>query len=661
MGAAALTVTATPAAARALPSAATPTGVPEGRVGDTAPVTIPALQEWRSAASGSNPGSYTLRPESRLLLAPGAAERLHDEARLFVDELAERSGIRVPVVTAVPSAARTGDLTLTLAAPNSRLGKEGYTLTAGRTLDLAAPTAHGVFHATRTVLQLLADGAAVPAGSAVDRPRKPERGLMLDVGRKYFSPGWLRQQIDEMAYLKLNHLHLHLSDDLGFRVESERHPEIVSAQHYTKAEITDLVAYAARRHITVMPEIDMPGHLAPVLAAHPELQLRDKDGKAPKGFIDLTQPAAYALLKDLIDEYAALFPDSPWFHIGADEYVTDYAAFPQLAAYAKEHYGPRARAADTYYGFVNWADGIVRSHGKTTRMWNDGIHADDGTLAPRARIHVENWSRAGITPQALADRGHTLTNESRSWTYYVLGRYKPPTTRLYEDWHPDLFDNGGTLTDPARNRGSALHVWCDNPAVDSEQQVAGGLVKPLRVLAQQLWGSPRPVRTYAEYQQVIGAVGHAPGWPVTAPRGDLAAHRPVAVSSVEPVLSSDGTISGVEQFSGLNAVDGEPGTRWSSLRTDPQWLRIDLGTAHRVGSVRLTWESAYAKAYQVQVSDNGTDWTTLRTVTDGRGGTESLNGLAGKGRYVRLLLAGRGTSYGYSLYGVEVYKEDVVP
>lgn len=640
VGAAAL-LSAAPGAEAAAPAAPVPRA-------------IPALQQW-----SGDPGAYGFGPGTRLLVHPGSAKDLTDEAQLFAQDLARRTDVQVPVVRGTPGKAQPGDITLALGPADSELGSEGYTLRAGRTLTIKSPTQHGVFNATRTVLQLLGQRLTIPAGTARDWPAKPERGLMVDVGRKYFTVDWLKQQIDEMAYLKLNYLHLHLSDNQGFRVESERHPEVVSAQHYTKAQITELIAYAARRHITVVPEIDMPGHMAPVLAAHPELQLVSKDGAVQSSFIDLTKDASYTLLQDLIEEYAALFPDSPWFHIGADEYVHDYAAFPQLETYAKSRYGASATGADTYYGFINWANGVVRATGKQTRMWNDGIKSGNGTITPASDILVENWSAAGITPQALTDRGHTVTNDPRSWTYYVLGRYKPPTTKLYETWHPDLFDNGGTVSDPSRNRGSKLHVWCDNPGAETEQQVAGGIVKPLRVMAQQLWGSPKPVASYADFQQVIGAVGHAPGWPGTPLHGNLAQHRPVAVSSVEPVLTPDFTVTNTDHLSGYNAVDGEPGTRWSSTRSDPQWLRIDLGESQPVDRVRLTWEGAYAKAYQVQVSDDASTWTTVRTVTDGRGGTEDLSGLRGSGRYLRLDLMQRATSYGYSLYEVEVYSDDL--
>src|SRR5262249_20729797 len=146
--------------------------------------------------------------------------------------------------------------------------------------------------------------------------------------------------------------------------------------------------------------------------------------------------------KDLIEEYLPLFP-GPYWHLGADEYVTDYTPYPQLLAYARAHYGAGATPKDTYYGFINWADGLVRAAGKTMRTWNDGIAAGDGTIAPNADITVDDWYNRGLTPQQLVDRGHLVMNSSYRPTYYVLHKYDtgpfPDLTVLYETWAPNVF------------------------------------------------------------------------------------------------------------------------------------------------------------------------------------------------------------------------------
>jgi hexosaminidase len=103
------------------------------------------------------------------------------------------------------------------------------------------------------------------------------------------------------------------------------------------------------------------------------------------------------------------------------------------------------------------------------------------------------------------------------------------------------------------------------------------------------------------------------------------------------------------------AVDGSPTTRWSSLYSDPQWLRVDLGATYAVSHVRLSWETAYGRAYQIQLSPDGNTWTTIYTTSTGDGGIDEIAGLSGSGRYLRVLGTVRGTQWGYSLWSVEAY------
>ncbi|WP_229913411.1 discoidin domain-containing protein [Kitasatospora herbaricolor] len=142
-----------------------------------------------------------------------------------------------------------------------------------------------------------------------------------------------------------------------------------------------------------------------------------------------------------------------------------------------------------------------------------------------------------------------------------------------------------------------------------------------------------------------GASGHATfTWTVTGT--DVALGRPTTASSVE------GNNTGLTAD---KATDGNPATRWASTYTDPQWLQVDLGTTKSVKEVKLTWEAAYGKTYQIQTSNDGTTWTTVYTTTTGDGGTDDLTGLTGSGRYIRLNGTSRGTGYGYSLWSFQVY------
>ncbi|MET9623238.1 discoidin domain-containing protein [Streptomyces sp. NPDC006464] len=144
---------------------------------------------------------------------------------------------------------------------------------------------------------------------------------------------------------------------------------------------------------------------------------------------------------------------------------------------------------------------------------------------------------------------------------------------------------------------------------------------------------------------VGGLLLAAPGRAGAAADPLLSRGKPVTSSSVE-----DSTLGPA------NAVDGDPATRWASAEgSDPQWIRVDLGTTATVSRVRLTWEAAYAKAYRIEVSADGAAWTRLATETAGNGGTDDWTALSGKGRYLRVHGTARGTPYGYSLYELEVY------
>lgn len=472
--------------------------VAQGAMAATGPKLLPGPQRWTPAA-----GEYAFVPGTRLVVLD---ERLLRTARLFAAELWALTGVSVEWV--LGGEVRPGDIELGIAPVDG--GPEGYRLTVGPALVVRGGGT-GVFYGTRTILQLLRQGWTIAGGTAEDWPAYPERGLLLDVGRKYFSLSFLRKHIRDMAYLKLNYLHLHLSDNLGFRLESQTHPEVTSSQHYTKAEIRELIDYAAGYHVQVVPEIDFPGHMDAILASHPELRLVNRSGVANPGFIDLSKPAADTLIQDLITEFLPLFPSGYW-HIGADEYVTDYADYPQLGG------------KDTFHRFVNWSNEIVRAAGKTTRMWNDGLKPGRSTVVISSDIVVEHWSAGGFTPwvgqaftpKRLIAAGHRIQNAAFTPTYYTVGGPAAPfnvaPALMYDTWNPNVFVDGSTLSaaERERNSGALVHVWCDDHTTKSEDEIATAIFPRLRVMAQHTWGSPKPAPLYLLFLPLIKAVGEAP-------------------------------------------------------------------------------------------------------------------------------------------------------
>ncbi len=468
-----------------------------------APSTIPSVREHQAARG---PG-WRPADGGRVVVAKADARHLADEGRLLAGELrlTYREGAK----------ARAGDVELALAS--GQADSEAYTLTVReRRVRISGTGEAGVFYGTRTLKQAIrADGAA-PEGVIRDRPAKPQRGFMLDTARKHFTAGWIESRVRELADLKYNQLGLHFSDDQAFRIESSSHPEVVSAQRLTKAEVRRIVRLAARLHITVIPEIDSPGHLGAVLKAHPDLQLRDVNGRPARGAIDISKPGAARVIDDLLNEYAELFPGSYW-HLGADEYLAltardPEASYPQLARLARERYGPAARVRDLATGWLNDRADVVRSHDKRPKAWNDGFYRG-GTVEAAADIEVEYWTGKELgarEPVEYLSAGRDVVNLNDEYLYYVLGEpneFRYPTgRRIYQEWTPLVLR--GSQPVPAvyddQILGARLAVWCDLADAQTPAQVAAGVRLPLRALAQKVWDPREPSKPWPEFVRLAG-------------------------------------------------------------------------------------------------------------------------------------------------------------
>ena len=497
-----------PDAARA-PSAAAPSPTAPSRVYPLSktPRTIPAVREHIPARGpGWRPASA-----ARVVVTAGG---LADEGKLLAGELKMTYG-----GTGAP---RAGDVQLKLAPGQAKSGPESYTLTVtnGR-VTVAAPAEAGVFYGTRTLKQEVAGGSTAPEGVVRDRPAKAQRGLMLDIARKHFTAAWIEDRVRELGDLKFNELGLHFSDDQGFRIASDSHPEVVSQQHLTKAEVRRILALAASRHITVVPEIDSPGHLGAVLAAHPDLQLTNAQGTAARGAIDISKPESAQIVDDLLGEYADLFPGASW-HLGGDEYraltvSSPAASYPQLAAAATAKYGSGAGVSDLATGWLNDRAATVRAHGRTAvRAWNDGFY-QSSSVQPDKNIQVAYWTGKEIgarQPAGYLSAGRKVVNYNDEYLYYVLGQPNtfvyPTGERIYKQWTPRVL-RGSTAVSSAYDSqilGGVFAVWCDLSGSQTQNQVAAGIRMPLRATVQKLW-DPRaqPSLSWTQFRTLANRLG----------------------------------------------------------------------------------------------------------------------------------------------------------
>jgi hexosaminidase len=402
--------------------------------------------------------------------------------------------------------------------PQASFGDEGYAVEVtaeGVAMDAGTPA--GLFRAVQTLRQLLpaaieshtgqAGPWTVPGVRLRDQPRFAYRGVMLDVGRHFFGVDEVKRLIDLAALYKVNYLHLHLSDDQGWRIAIDSWPALTTiggttgvgggpGGFYTKQEYADLVDYAAKRYITVVPEIDLPGHTNAALASYPELNC---DGKAREpytgievGFSSLCVDSeiTYRFLDDVFGELAALTP-GPYLHIGGDEAKT---------------LGP-----EDYATIVERAQAIVARHGKTVIGWHEVAASQllDSTV-------TQFW---GITPEApelvAAAKGGTKVIMSPANRAYLDIKYDAGT-RLGLHWPgyvevDDAYDWDPTTAVPDLPPDAVIGVesalWTETvTGMDDIEYLA---FPRLAVIAEIAW-SPAGSRDWAAFRNRLGAQG--PRW-----------------------------------------------------------------------------------------------------------------------------------------------------
>jgi hexosaminidase len=295
------------------------------------------------------------------------------------------------------------------------LGDEAYRLDVdadGATIH--ARTAAGAFYGCQTLRQLAApDAKTIPFVQITDAPRYAWRGLMLDVSRHFFDKPTVLRVLDWMADYKLNRFHLHLTDDSGWRVEIPKYPELTRAgargnfsdtnappRFFTREDLREIVAYAARRHIVVVPEIDMPGHASAATRTFPEL-----DGGTHT--FNPAREETYVFLQNVLRDVMEIFP-SPWIHFGGDEVnVSQWQVTEKLKSDGIES------PAQMENYFVRRMAGFISQQGRTPVGWDEIVAA-----RPATNTVVFWWrhNKPEMLAQALA-AGYSVVLTPRSPCY----------------------------------------------------------------------------------------------------------------------------------------------------------------------------------------------------------------------------------------------------
>ena len=372
-----------------------------------------------------NPGSGLFHVDSTVVLQVPPRDRDAEAAAHYLAQLWTRTnGLTLPV----HAGAAEGHAPTIEFRRRSGFRREAYGIeVTPQRITVSASSSAGLFYGAVTLWQLLPTGANVgqiAAQTITDAPRYPWRGLMLDSSRHFQSPAFVHSMIDWMAWHKLNVLHWHLTDDQGWRLEIRKYPRLTSVGawripasvpgdlsqkpyggYYTQQQVREIVAFAATRHVQIIPEIDMPGHAQAALAAYPELGALDGHPTLPvspnwgvHSHLFNLEPGTFEFLQNVLDEVLQLFP-SRYIHIGGDEAVKDeWNASAGVQAQARLLGIRDADALQTY--FTQRISGYLSANGRRAVGW-------DEIMQPglRADAVVMSWHGASVA-HAAAIRGN---------------------------------------------------------------------------------------------------------------------------------------------------------------------------------------------------------------------------------------------------------------
>ncbi|RCG33392.1 beta-N-acetylhexosaminidase [Sphaerisporangium album] len=456
--------------------------------------------------------TYAITSSTAVHTDPGAeaiGERLAAQLR-------RSTGYPIPVAPA-PGA---GGVSLLLSGAPAGLGAEGYQLdvTAGGIVvraDRPAGLANGV-QTLRQLLPVTADAPAVqpgpwpvPGGRIVDYPRFGYRGAMLDVARHFFPVAAVERYIDQLVLYKINYLHLHLSDDQGWRIAINSWPNLAThggstavgggpGGYYTQADYREIVSYAAARFVTVVPEIDMPGHTNAALSSYAALNC---DGVAPPlytgtevGFSSLctSKELTYTFIDQVMGELAALTP-GPYLHIGGDEAASTAPA--------------------DYTAFIDRAQRIVAAHGKAVIGWHDVAKA---TPLPSTVAQFWGTTTRDDTVKAAALNGTKLIMSPANRTYLDM-KYNSRTplgqnwagyidVKTAYGWDPGAYLSGVPSSAVA---GVEAPLWTETLTTSADLDYMA--FPRLPAIAELGW-SPYSTHDWTAFKQRLGAQG--PRWRV---------------------------------------------------------------------------------------------------------------------------------------------------
>ncbi len=471
-------------------------------------------------------GNFTLDDGAIVSVAATNAEAVAI-ARYFAGLIARTSGVTLDVR---PIDTRKNDSAISFVIdPKQRIDgdttDEGYVVSVSpQRIIVAARTPHGLFNGAVTLWQLASQSAQtrvpieIPCVHIEDFPRFAWRGLMLDSSRHFQSTDAIKAFIDEMALHKLDVFHWHLTDDQGWRLEIKKYPKltqigawrapahVVGAPQpyggfYTQEQVRDIVRYAAERYITIVPEIEMPGHAQAAIAAYPEFGVT---GRRPPvspdwgvhTYLYNIDEATFAFLQDVLSETMTLFPGQ-YIHVGGDEAAKDqWHASPQVKARMRELHIADEAALQSY--FIARIEKFVNARGRKLIGWDEIL---EGGLAPRATVMSWQGVKGGVEAarqdhDVVMSPSPTLYMDHVQSTLHDEPPGRPDVISLSDVYRYEPIPDGLSAAQVRHVIGAQANLWTEY--MDTQQRVEHAAFPRAAALAEVLW-SPANARNYDSF------------------------------------------------------------------------------------------------------------------------------------------------------------------
>lgn len=482
-------------------------------------------------------GSNNFQLDQHTVITFSAEEDdLKEMIKFFQKQIKDLAGFQLPVIEqsqTLTSSERNGIKKITFEIHRDlALPEEGYQLKISENnIKVSAPTIAGVFYGIQTLLQYFPgirtnERIIIPEMEITDEPAFAWRGMMLDVSRHFYSVETIKELLDLMSFYKLNTFHWHLTDNEGWRLEIKEYPKLTTIAawrkeipgsifykkdstyiepldgepyryggYYTQEQAREVVAYAAKRNITVIPEIEIPGHSAAALAAYPEFSCEQPEQDPPgsnlwNGVIDTDnmafnycagQEASFNFLQDVLLEVMEIFP-SKFIHIGGDEVDKSYwERCDSCQARMREENLQNEEELQSY--FIRRIEKILSAHKRKLLGWDEIL---EGGLAPGATVMSWRGEKGGV---AAAKSGHYVVMAPSDPLYfnrYQAGPYSINTLKKVYNYEP--VPEALNKKEAKYVLGSQFAIWTE--FISSVEHLEYMLLPRMAAFSEAVWSTP---------------------------------------------------------------------------------------------------------------------------------------------------------------------------